>query len=85
MIKVYSKPNCPQCEATKRQLDKLGIAYEEIDITRHRAELARLVAMSYRVAPVVETGDDAWSGYQPEKIRSLVSAAGRPRPHVMPA
>lgn len=78
MINVYSKPNCPQCEATKRHLDKLGIAYNDIDITRHRAELARLVAMGYRVAPVVETGDDAWSGYQPEKIRGLVSTASHP-------
>ena len=31
-ITVYSKPNCVQCSATRRALDKAGLVYETVDI-----------------------------------------------------
>ena len=33
-ITVYSKPRCPQCDATYRALDKQGVSYEKIDVTQ---------------------------------------------------
>lgn len=32
-ITVYSKPNCMQCEFSKKKLDGLGLSYETIDVT----------------------------------------------------
>ena len=32
-ITVYSKPNCVQCSATRRALDKAGLVYETVDIS----------------------------------------------------
>ena len=32
-ITLYTKANCPQCTATKRQLDKRGLPYTTVDIT----------------------------------------------------
>ena len=32
-ITVYSKPRCPQCDATYRILNKQGIDYRSIDVT----------------------------------------------------
>ncbi len=32
-ITVYTKPNCDQCDATKRRLDKHGLQYRIVDIT----------------------------------------------------
>lgn len=74
-IIVYSKPNCPQCELTKRDMDILGIEYETIDISLQQDQLERLAGLGFRSAPVVETGRDVWSGYQQDKIKELVSYA----------
>lgn len=73
-VTVYSKPDCPQCELTKRDLDTLGIAYETIDLGSNREQLNRLVASGYRNAPVVETDAGAWSGYDRDRIRGLATA-----------
>lgn len=74
-ITVYSKPNCPQCELTKRDMDILGIEYQTIDITHEAAALERLTRLGFRSAPVVETEQETWSGYDQEKIKGLVSYA----------
>ncbi|HLR13274.1 MAG TPA: glutaredoxin domain-containing protein [Burkholderiaceae bacterium] len=74
-ITVYSKPDCPQCELTKRDMDILGIRYETIDISQQQEELEKLAALGYRSAPVVQTDTDIWSGYNQDKIKELVSYA----------
>ncbi|MFA7438633.1 glutaredoxin family protein [Castellaniella sp.] len=74
-IIVYSKPDCPQCELTKRDMDILGIEYQTVDITREQAGVERLAQLGYRSAPVVEAGQDIWSGYDQDKIKGLVSYA----------
>ena len=33
-ITVYTKPACVQCNATYKALDKQGIAYDKVDISR---------------------------------------------------
>lgn len=72
-ITVYSKPNCPQCELTKRDMDILGIEYKTIDITQQQDQLERLAGLGFRSAPVVETDQGVWSGYKQDKIKELVS------------
>lgn len=74
-ITVYSKPDCPQCELTKRDMDILGIEYKTIDITLEQDQLERLTSLGFRSAPVVETDQGAWSGYDRDKIKGLVSYA----------
>lgn len=70
-ITVYSKPLCVQCDATRRALDKAGIAYELVDVTEDPDALARIKALGYFQAPVVVAGDDHWSGFRPEKLKTL--------------
>jgi glutaredoxin-like protein NrdH len=74
-ITVYSKPNCPQCDLTKRDMDILGIEYEIVDLTQRQDQLERLIGLGHRSAPVVETARETWSGYDQEKIKDLVSYA----------
>ena len=74
-ITVYSKPDCPQCDLTKRDMDILGIEYETVDITQEQTALERLASLGYRSAPVVQTDHETWAGYDQEKIKSLVSYA----------
>jgi glutaredoxin-like protein NrdH len=71
-ITVFSKPACVQCDATYRSLDKLGLEYAIVDITRDADALASVRALGYQQAPVVFAGGDHWSGFRPDKIRSLV-------------
>ncbi|MBM6700475.1 glutaredoxin-like protein NrdH [Bifidobacterium pullorum subsp. saeculare] len=85
-VTVYTKPNCPQCEATKRQLDKRGIAYAAVDIASTPGVLETLQAAGFRQAPVVVTSSGhAWAGYRPDKIRDLAVELGAAAPAAMVA
>jgi glutaredoxin-like protein NrdH len=70
-IIIYSKPDCVQCNATYRALDKHGIAYEVIDLTKDAVALGQVRAMGYQQVPVIVAGDDHWSGFRPDKISAL--------------
>lgn len=76
-ITVYSKPLCVQCDATKRALDKAGLAYDVIDITEDADALASVKALGYVQAPVVVTDGDHWSGFRPEKMKALAGTSAR--------
>ena len=70
-IQVFSKPNCVQCGATYRALDKHGIEYEGFDVSVDEKALATVKELGYQAAPVVVAGDDHWAGFQPGKIMEL--------------
>ena len=71
-VTVYTKPACVQCDATKRTLDKLGVAYNTIDITLDAEAFEKILEMGFKAAPVVITDNDAWAGFNPEKLNGLV-------------
>jgi glutaredoxin-like protein NrdH len=71
-VTVYTKPACVQCDATKRTLDKLGVAYDTIDVTTNEDAYTMLVEKGFKAMPVVNAGDEWWSGFNPEKINGLV-------------
>ena len=75
MIIVYSKPACIQCTATTREMDRKGISYNVVDMTKDEEALNTVMGMGYRQAPVVVAGDDHWSGFRPDKIGSLAEMA----------
>lgn len=74
MITVYSKPACVQCNATYRSLDKRGITYTTVDITSDAQALEHVKDLGYAQAPVVETADDHWCGFRPDKIERLTTS-----------
>lgn len=74
-VTVYAKPGCPQCVQTRHEMDRFGIPYATVDLATNPTQRARLIQAGWRAAPVVETDLDAWSGYQPERIRGLANAA----------
>jgi glutaredoxin-like protein NrdH len=74
-VTVYTKPACVQCTATYRALDKAGIEYTSIDISESADARDYVMALGYLQAPVVVAGDDHWSGFRPDRIKSLVVSA----------
>ena len=74
-ITVYTKPACVQCNATNKALDQQGLPYEVVDITEVPEARDYVMALGYLQAPVVVAGGDHWSGFRPDRIRALASAA----------
>jgi glutaredoxin-like protein NrdH len=73
MTTVYTKPSCVQCDMTKRMLDKIGVQYNTIDITKDSDALQMILDMGFQSAPVVITDSDSWAGFQPDKINKLAA------------
>ena len=73
-VTVFTKPQCQQCEATKRRLNDRGITFETVDLSENPETLTQLVHAGYRQAPVVITPDASWSGYRPDLIDELAEA-----------
>lgn len=74
-ITVYSKPACVQCEATYRMLNKLGAEYVVVNLTDDAEALALVKSLGYQQAPVVMAGNEHWSGFRPDRIKAVVTAA----------
>ena len=73
MITVYSKPNCMQCNFTKKYLEAKGAEFEEINAADKPEAIDELKLYGFNSMPVVANGslDDAWSGFRPERLEEL--------------
>lgn len=74
-VTVYAKPACVQCTMTYKALDRHGIAYDVVDISTVPEARDYVMALGYLQAPVVVAGDDHWSGFRPDRITVLATAA----------
>lgn len=73
MVKVYSKHNCVQCKMTTRWLDKNNVPHEVIKVDEDETAFAYVESLGYKQVPVVEYAGSRWSGFQPDRLRDLVS------------
>ncbi|MGB3676593.1 MAG: glutaredoxin-like protein NrdH [Candidatus Nanopelagicales bacterium] len=74
-VTVYTKPACVQCVATYRALDKAGIDYTLVDISEDPQAREYVMSLGYLQAPVVVTDDAHWSGFRPDRIKTIASDA----------
>lgn len=70
-VTVYTTPNCVQCNATKKHLERRGIGFEVVDLSEHPDKLNEFVSMGLSTAPIVDTGTRMWSGYRPADIDAI--------------
>lgn len=75
-IKLYTRPQCQPCKATKKTLDRLGLEYSEETIDDSNREY--LVGLNAMMAPVVvvdhgEGNSETWSGFRPDSLKALVT------------
>lgn len=71
MVTIYSKPQCPQCDATYRALDKKKIPYTKKQLTEQLTN--QFKEQGFMSAPIVTTSNDSWSGFRPDKIAELAT------------
>ena len=84
-LTVYTKPDCPGCRMTRRELDKAGAVYKEVDLTTRPDLMEQFRSEGLRSAPVVELGDERIAGFNPAKIRAIAAQAMSPTPPTAPA
>ncbi|MFP4098665.1 MAG: glutaredoxin-like protein NrdH [Alphaproteobacteria bacterium] len=73
-ITLYTKPVCIQCVATKRELERRGMLFQEVDITQDHQAFDTVRGLGYMQVPVVMAEGKHWSGFRPDKIAALVSS-----------
>lgn len=70
-VTVYTKSNCVQCDQTKKQLDKLGVHYSEVNLEENFDKLEEFKSRGLLAAPIVTTDIKEWSGFRIDKIAGL--------------
>lgn len=75
-LTVFSKPDCVQCDFTKRELDSKSLEYNEIDVTVDEEARKMLQELGITQLPVVRIEHpfndvEWWSGFRIEKLRAL--------------
>jgi glutaredoxin len=63
-ITIYTTPTCPFCKSAKEDLDRKGIKYKEIDVSKDAAALEEMVRISgKRLVPVMVDGENVTIGF----------------------
>lgn len=73
MIKVYTTPDCMQCDQTKKFLDRNHVPYDAVDLTTNPDAMKLVQDMGYKSAPVVIVDGDDWSGFRFDKLKDVVA------------
>ena len=75
-ITVYSKPNCMQCNFTKKYLEDAGIDFEVKDVSVSEEAKNELKELKFMSLPVVRAeGFEAFSGFRPDLLDQIVGRA----------
>ncbi len=72
MVTVYSKPNCMQCNFTKKYLEDKGIPFQTIDVFEDPQALDHIKSLGFQSLPVVE-GEETrpFNGFRPDLLSQL--------------
>lgn len=71
-VTVYSKPNCMQCNFTKKFLDENKVSYTMIDVYEDEQALEKVKSLGFQSLPVVEIeGEEPFFGFRPDRLAGL--------------
>ena len=74
-LTIYGRASCVQCKATAREAERLGLAFSYVDLDQDIAAAARLVNAGFHSLPVVECGDQVWTGFLPDRLKQVARDA----------
>lgn len=69
---MYSRKDCPNCEALVEQLDNLGIVYTKIMVDNNYKAKAKLIAAGFDSIPVLAMDENVLIG---GSVETMVQAA----------
>ncbi len=77
VVTVYTKPDCPQCDATIKHLTSRAIPHTTVPIADAPTVAQAAQAQGWKSAPIVTVtlrGEtlDMWGGYRPDRLSRLV-------------
>ena len=75
-MRIYTKKDCMPCRMTKKELTRLGIPFEEIDLDDRPDQIDQVRHLGFTSLPVVVTDTDTWAGFDPGKLRTLKETGG---------
>ncbi|HFI0453015.1 TPA: glutaredoxin-like protein NrdH, partial [Streptococcus suis] len=61
-----------QCKMSKKFLDEHNVAYKEINLDEQPEYIEHVKGLGFSAAPVIETENEVFSGFQPAKLKALV-------------
>ena len=70
-VVIYTLPSCVQCDTSKRMMDRLGVEYEEVDLTKDTTAAEYVKELGYTAAPIIVNGSTHWSGFRMDMINGL--------------
>ncbi|MDO4432896.1 MAG: glutaredoxin-like protein NrdH [Aerococcaceae bacterium] len=69
---LYTKPNCMQCNFTKKFLEERAIAYTSVDVTEDESALATVKELGFQSLPVIDAeGIEPFFGFRPDLLEKL--------------
>ena len=74
-LTIYTTPNCPSCHLTRQALDRAGITYEVVDLSKRPDLVEQMRSEGLLQAPILDDGTSRSSGFRPDRIRAIVDAA----------
>lgn len=77
IVTVYSRPGCGKCEQTKKQFEKHGVPYIEIDVSQSKKAEDTLRERGMMTLPVVAVDHgkqiEWWDDFRIDKIRGIIA------------
>lgn len=58
---------------TKRFLEQHNVAFKEINLDEQPEFIEHVKNLGFSAAPIVETENEAFSGFQPNKLKALLA------------
>lgn len=61
-----------QCKMTKKFLEQNGANFQEINIDEHPEKIEYVKSLGFTAAPVIESDQMVFSGFQPAKLKEII-------------
>lgn len=61
-----------QCKMTKKFLEQNGADFQEINIDEHPEKIDYVKSLGFTSAPVIESDNLVFSGFQPDKLKEII-------------
>ena len=73
VLKVYTTTNCPDCRVVKSYLSAMGAEFKEVKV--NKPEIVKHIEekTGQRKVPLIENGKGFVVGFEPDKIKKLIS------------